>query len=191
MTLLETEMKELGRSTWNDTQHNIADPYLSSMSQTSSSRKKLSGWKEHTHTHSHTHTHTHTHTHKQLFADVLRNSCSQFLWNIHRNTPVLETLFMFPCEYGKICRKPLVAASVPCFFLKLFLKLFVHLYYLFHYLNKTLCLRCIITCHFLRPALYGVIFVVSNLKNITSELIRQKWGGINQSSIKCDKFCLM
>ena len=32
MTFLVTEMKELGQSIWNDTQHNIVDPYLSSMS---------------------------------------------------------------------------------------------------------------------------------------------------------------
>ena len=81
MTYLETEMKELGRSSWNDTQHNIVDPYLSSMSQTSHSRKKLSRWKSinthtHAHTHTHTHTHTHAHTHKQLFVDALGNSCS-------------------------------------------------------------------------------------------------------------------
>ena len=152
MTFLETEIKELGRSTWNDNQYNIVDSYLSSMLQTSCSWKKPSRWKSintrmqtHTHTHTHTHTlspHSHTpHTRKQLFAGVLRNSCSQKLCNIYRNTPVLESLFMFHCEYGKIklfCRTLLVAASVPCFFLKLFLTLFVHLYYLFHYLNETL-----------------------------------------------------
>ena len=56
---------------------------------------------------------------------------------------------MFPCEYGKVklfCRTLLVAASVPCSFLKLF----AHLYYLFHYLNKTLYLRCVSNpCQFL------------------------------------------
>ena len=57
---------------------------------------------------------------------------------------MLESLFIFPCEYWKIkliYRTPLVAASVPtpCFFLKLF----VHLYYLFHYFNKALHLRYI------------------------------------------------
>ena len=60
---------------------------------------------------------------------------------------MLESLFIFPCEYCKIkhfYRTPLVAASVstPCFFLKLFM-LFAQLYYLFHYLNKTLYLSCI------------------------------------------------
>ena len=54
MTFLETEMKKLGRSTWNDTQQNIVDLYLSSMSQTSCSWKKLSrcrSIKKHTLTH--------------------------------------------------------------------------------------------------------------------------------------------
>ena len=140
MTFLETEMKELGRSIWNDTQHSIVDPYLSSMSQTSRSRKKHSRWKS---------IKTHTRTHKQLFADffeiaVLKN------YGIFTGKTCVGVSF---CEYGKIklfCRIPLVAASVPCFFLKLLLKLFVHLYYLFHNLNKTLYLRCISnTCDFL------------------------------------------
>ena len=153
MTFLETEMKELGRSTWNDTQHNIVDPYLSSMSQTSHSRKKLSRWKS---INTHTRAHTHTCARAQTQTTVRRCSWKQLflkILQIHRNTPVLESLFMFPCEYGKItpsCRTPLVTDFVPCFFLKLFRKLFIQLYYLFDCLNKTLYLRCITnTCHFL------------------------------------------
>ena len=62
MTFSDTDMKELGRST--QKKITIQDPYLSSMSQTSCSRKKLSQWKNvNTHTHTHTHTHTRTHTH--------------------------------------------------------------------------------------------------------------------------------
>ena len=116
MTFLETQMKEFGRSIWNDTEHNIVDPYLSSMSQMSCSRKRLSRWKR---INKHTHARTHARTHTQ--APVCRCSSKQLLLkilqfsNIHRNTPALESLFMFPCEYGKIklfCRTPLVAASV-------------------------------------------------------------------------------
>ena len=55
MTFSDTDMKELGRST--QKKITIQDPYLSSMSQTSCSRKKLSQWKN-----VNTHTHTHTHT---------------------------------------------------------------------------------------------------------------------------------
>ena len=46
-------------------EHKIIDPYISSMSQTSSQTEEAIKVKEykHTHTHSHTHTHTHTHTH--------------------------------------------------------------------------------------------------------------------------------
>ena len=65
MTFLETEMKGLGSSTWNDTQHNIVDPYLLSISQMSYSRKAPSRWKS-------MNTHKHT-TYKQLFAAVLKN----------------------------------------------------------------------------------------------------------------------
>ena len=57
MTFSDTDMKELGRST--QKKITIQDPYLSSMSQTSCSRKKLSQWKN-VNTHTHTHTHTHT-----------------------------------------------------------------------------------------------------------------------------------
>ena len=67
-------------------------------------------------------------------------------FTIFSGIPVLKSVFMFPCEYWKIklfYRTPLVAASVPCFFLKLFFKLFVHLNYLFHFLSKTLYLRFI------------------------------------------------
>ena len=44
MTCLEMKMKELGRRSRNNTQHNV-DLYPSVMSQTSFSRKKPSRWK--------------------------------------------------------------------------------------------------------------------------------------------------
>ena len=61
-------MKELGRSTWNDTQHNIVDPYLSSMSHMPGSRKKPSPWKS-------IKAHTHTNGCSQMFFEraVLKN----------------------------------------------------------------------------------------------------------------------
>ena len=73
MTFLEMEMKELGRSIWNNTsQRKIVYPYPPYMSQTSCRWKKPLRWKsinKHTHTHTHTRTHTltqaHTHTHTQ------------------------------------------------------------------------------------------------------------------------------
>ena len=58
-------------------QHKVVDPYLSSISQTSCSRKNPSRWKNtHTHTYTHTQTHTHTHTTRHL---------NKFLWDTMLN----------------------------------------------------------------------------------------------------------
>ena len=74
MTFLETEMKELGRSTWNDTQHNIVLQYLPSMSQMSCSRKTPSRWKSmNTHTH-HIQVAVRRCSSKQLFLKILQYS---------------------------------------------------------------------------------------------------------------------
>ena len=118
-------------------------------------------------------THTHSYTSSclqiffgKLFLKILQHS---------QETPVSEFLFVFSCEYGKIkffCRTPLVAVSVPCFFLKLFLKLFVYLNYLFHCLNNFLYLKCISnTCNFLILFLYSYqagkyIFKLNNWANV-------------------------
>ena len=56
MTFLETEMKELGKSTSNNT-------HKTSMSQTFLQTEGAFTVKEYEHTHTHTHTQTHTHTH--------------------------------------------------------------------------------------------------------------------------------
>ena len=109
---------------------------------------------EYKHRHTHTHTHTSHHITSSHHIASRTSSCSQMFFEIgvpknftiFSGIPVLKSVFMFPCEYWKIklfYRTPLVAASVPCFFLKLFFKLFVHLYYLFHFLSKTLYLRFI------------------------------------------------
>ena len=91
MTFLETEIKELGRSTWNDNQYNIVDSYLSSMLQTSCSWKKPSRWKSintHTHTRTHTRTHTtkHTYTHMYTHAHTQLNTHTRAHAHTHTHT---------------------------------------------------------------------------------------------------------
>ena len=53
MTFLETETKELGRSTWNTHNSKIVDPYPSSMSQTSLQMEEAFTLKEQKHTNEH------------------------------------------------------------------------------------------------------------------------------------------
>ena len=55
MAVLETEMKELGRTTWNNTRSLIADPYISSMSQTSLQTKEAFRVKEYKYTRARAH----------------------------------------------------------------------------------------------------------------------------------------
>ena len=62
MTFSNTEMKELGRSTGNDTQHNIVDSYPQVCLRHLADERNL-GERVHTHTHTHTHIHKHKHTH--------------------------------------------------------------------------------------------------------------------------------
>ena len=57
MAVLETEMKEIGRTTWNNTRSLIADPYISSMSQTSLQTKETFRVKEYKYTHARARTH--------------------------------------------------------------------------------------------------------------------------------------
>ena len=81
MTFLETEIKELGRSTWNNT-HNkrslILTPQVSPRHRCR--RKKPLRWKSrNTHTHIHTHTHTHTYTHTNIFMGVFEETNNYLL----------------------------------------------------------------------------------------------------------------
>ena len=139
MTFLETQMKELGRSTWNDTQHNTADPYLPSMSQMSCSRKTPSRWKS-----------MNIHKH-HIQAAVRRCSSKQLLLNILQYSQEYTCVGVsFYVSLLILRNKTFLQNTVGgCFctlrfYLKLFLKLFVvHLYYLFHYLNKTCISRYI------------------------------------------------
>ena len=60
---LETEMKELARSTQQYSQHKIVDPYISSMSRILLQSEEATMVKQYKHIHTHTHTHNkHTHT---------------------------------------------------------------------------------------------------------------------------------
>ena len=88
MTISDMEMKELGRSSWNDTHNMISLIHTSQICLIHTCRlKKPARWKSiNTHTHTHTHTRTHTHTHQVCYT---RYQVLSYLWQFG---PALNTV---------------------------------------------------------------------------------------------------
>ena len=82
MTFLDTEMKELGRSTQQNIYHTILlISTLKYVKDIVTDRKSLYGERVHTHTYKHTHKHTHTHTHTLTQIHTRMHKCT-ITWNL-------------------------------------------------------------------------------------------------------------